>query len=384
MRGGDPRAAVGRFANHLRAQGFAVGFEETALMLRIAAETPLAEFRSLSALWRAAVCGNRREWDRFPAIFDNYWFPRRTRGTVRTTGAPAQTRSLPERVAELHRQLEAEGDRQPGGAQASWAGQGSGDDATEAEQSPRAMGGASRNDPADGRPFAEWMPQDIERIDAAVAAFARRLRRILLRRRERATRGEVDLRACLRAAGGTAGEILNLEMRRNKRREPRIAVLVDVSRSMERHAPLFLRMARVFGERCGARVFVFHTRLAEVSGMLRRPGRKMQERINAVSFAFGGGTRIASTLDEALDGPLRGVIGHRDLLLMCSDGFDADPPERLPQVLSRVRARGADVIWLHPTKEKPASLALQAGAASVRAFVPVHDMDSLARLPARL
>lgn len=384
MRGGDPRAAVGRFANHLRAQGFAVGFEETGLMLRIAAETPLAEFRTLSPLWRSAVCGNRREWDRFPAIFDRYWFPRRTRGTVRTTGAPSRRRSLPERVADLHRQLETGGDSQPGGSQASWAGQGSGDDASEPEHSPRAMGGASRSDPAEGRPFAEWMPQDIERIDAAVTAFARRLRRILLRRRERSARGELDLRACLRAAHRTSGEILNLETRRNKRREPRIAVMVDVSRSMERHAPLFLRMARVFGERCGARVFVFHTRLAEVSGMLRRPGRKMQERINAVSFAFGGGTRIATTLEEALDGPLRGGLGRRDLLLICSDGFDADPPECLPQVLSRVRARGTDVIWLHPTKEKPASLALQAAEASVRAFVPVHDMDSLARLPAGL
>jgi uncharacterized protein with von Willebrand factor type A (vWA) domain len=383
MRGGDPRAAVGRFANHLRAQGFSVGFEESGLMLRIAAETPLPDWRTLSPLWRAAVCGNRREWDRFPEIFDNYWFPRRTRGTVRTTGATPNRRSLPERVADLHRQLESEGDSRPG-SQAAWAGQGSGDDATETEQSPRAMGGASRNDPADSRPFAEWMPQDIERIDAAVSAFARRLRRVLLRRRESAASGSLDLRESLRAARATGGELLRLALRRNKRREPRIAVMVDVSRSMERHAPLFLRMARVFGERCGARVFVFHTRLAEVSGMLRKPGRKMQERINAVSFAFGGGTRIASTLEEALEGPLRGALGRRDLLLMCSDGFDADPPERLPEVLSRIRARGTDVIWLHPTRDKPASLAMQAGAASVRAFVPVHDMDSLARLPARL
>ena len=57
----DPRVSIGRFAVFLRDQGFIVGLAETALMMRVAAEVPLTEWRMLSRLWRSAVCGNRQE-----------------------------------------------------------------------------------------------------------------------------------------------------------------------------------------------------------------------------------------------------------------------------------------------------------------------------------
>lgn len=379
----DPRVSIGRFAVFLRDQGFIVGLAETALMMRVAAEVPLTEWRMLSRLWRSAVCGNRQEWERFPALFDAFWFPRCSGGTVRVVGTPMSCRSLPERVAALHRELETSGknaeQRHPG-----WVGGQAATETDESERAPRAMGGASRRDLMQDRPFAEWLPEDFARIDAAVVAFARRLRRLLLRRRERAPTGFVDLRASLRAARGTAGEIIRLATKRRQRREPRIAVMVDVSRSMERHVPLFLRVARVFDERCDARVFLFHTRLACVGAMWHRSGRRMQEKIAAMSMGFGGGTRIASTVDEALSGPLRRLMGRHDVLLLCSDGFDADPPQRLAEVLTQAKGRGIEIVWLHPTREAPASQAVRTAVDAVRAFIPVHDLESLARLPTKI
>lgn len=382
MGGADPRAAVSRFAVFLREQGFAVGFAQTALMMRIAMELPLVEWRMLSRLWRSAVCSNRQEWERFPSLFETFWFPRRRGGSVRVAGTLPSRRSLPERVAALHRELEAVAKhaehQHPG-----WVGQGVGE-TDEAERSPRTMGGASRKDLVQTRPFAEWLPEDFARIDAAVVAFARRLRRLLLRRREHAPTGFVDLRASLRAARGTAGEIIRLTTKQRQRREPRIAVMVDVSRSMERHAPLFLRLARVFGERCDARVFLFHSRLADVGTMLHRPGRRMHEKIAAMSMGFGGGTRIASTVDEALSGPLRRTLGRHDVLLLCSDGFDADPPQRLAEVLTQAKGRGIEIVWLHPTREAPSSQAVRAAADTIRAFIPVFDLESLGKLPTKI
>jgi uncharacterized protein with von Willebrand factor type A (vWA) domain len=247
---------------------------------------------------------------------------------------------------------------------------------------PRASGGASRGDPLAERPFAEWLAQDADRLEPLLDAFVRRLRRHLLRRWEAAGAGlQVHLRRSLRAALATGGELIELRHRRRRRQRPRVAVLVDVSSSMERHAPLYLRVARVFGELAQARVFVFHTRLAEIGALLRSRGPRVQERIDAVSFAFGGGTRIATSIAAALDGPLRGALGRRDLLLVCSDGLDTDPPDALRAVLERAARRGIEIVWLHPTRERPASVAVAAAAGAVRAFVPAHDLASLARLP---
>lgn len=381
MEASDPREAIVRFAAYLREHGFAVGFDELALMQCVAADIPPGQSRTLEPAWRSLVAGNRRQWERFPALFSAFWFPHRMRGSTRVVGTRPCARTLPEQVAALHDQLSSAVKPSDSQGRNGWAAAGS-DESGESESSPRAMGGASRSDPGDTRPFAEWAPQEIERIEPLITAFARRLRRLLLRRREVSRQHDVlDLRACLRAAHGTGGELIRLAWRRHATRRPRVVVMVDVSRSMERHAPFFMRVAKVFGDRADARIFVFHTRIAEVTAMLRRPGARMQERINAVSFTFGGGTRIASTLEQALDGPLRGYLGRSDLVMICSDGFDADPPERLPLVLDRVNALGSRIVWLHPTREPPASLAMQAAFGTIRTFVPVYDVNSLARLP---
>ena len=79
---------------------------------------------------------------------------------------------------------------------------------------------------------------------------------------------------------------------------PRLFILADVSRSMEAHAALFLRVARAFAIEAQARVFVFHTRLAEVTPLMQRDSATVQEKINAVTAGFGAGTRIAASLQD--------------------------------------------------------------------------------------
>jgi len=168
---------------------------------------------------------------------------------------------------------------------------------------------------------------------------------------------------------------------RRQRRQPRVVVLVDVSRSMEVHAQFFLRLSRAFVEVMDARTFVFHTQVAEVTPLMKRRSLRVQEKINAVTFGFGGGTRIASSLHEALHTHLGRALGRGDLFLVFSDGYDTDEPEALAQVLAQVRARGARIGWLHPTVEAPTSAAMALAAAQVTRFLPAHNLASLARLP---
>jgi uncharacterized protein with von Willebrand factor type A (vWA) domain len=130
-----------------------------------------------------------------------------------------------------------------------------------------------------------------------------------------------------------------------------------------------------------ARAFVFHTRLAEVTPLLKRRSERVQEKVNAVTFGFGGGTRIASCLHEALHQHLGRSLARGDLFMVFSDGFDTDQPEALAEVLAQVRARGARVCWLHPTVEAPKSAAMLLATPFVTRFLPAHNLASLSRLP---
>jgi uncharacterized protein with von Willebrand factor type A (vWA) domain len=109
-----------------------------------------------------------------------------------------------------------------------------------------------------------------------------------------------------------------------------------------------------------ARVFVFHTRLAEVTPLLRSDSAAVQEKVNAVTAGFGGGTRIATSVADFHAVHARAQLQRNARVWLLSDGFDADPPERLAAELARVRARGARLHWFHPSEAPPASQAMQA------------------------
>ena len=133
-----------------------------------------------------------------------------------------------------------------------------------------------------------------------------------------------------------------------------------------------------------ARAFVFHTRLAEVTPLMKQSSQRVQEKINAVTFGFGGGTRIGSSLHTAVHQHLGRSSGRPlargDLFMVFSDGYDTDEPQLLGEVLRQVRARGARVCWLHPTVQAPASAAMAIAAQHVNRFMPAHNLASLSRL----
>lgn len=380
----DPRQRLGEFAHYLREHGFSLGYAELELMARAAAALPLAQWPRIEALWRGIAAGSHKQWLRYPELHQAFWFPHKVRASTRSSGLTQRGRSLPELVQQMHSSMDDRGNTPPGAAQPTvgMAQQpGAGD--VEAGDSPqRAQGGASRTDPMDQRDFADWLPGDIERFEPLVEALKRRLRSQLLRRWQRhPDSGPIHLRRSLRAALATGGELVKLHYVRRQRRPPRVVVLVDVSRSMDVHAQFFLHLSRAFVEVMDARTFVFHTRLADVTPLMKRRSERVQEKVNAVTFGFGGGTRIATCLHEALHLHLARSLGRGDLFMVFSDGYDTDAPEALAGVLAQVRARGARVCWLHPTVQVPQSEAMQRAAPYVSRFMPAHNLASLMRLP---
>jgi uncharacterized protein with von Willebrand factor type A (vWA) domain len=375
-----PLEAIAGFAAHLRDHGFRVGVAEQQAMLKITLAIEVAAYRRLEPCWRALVCGGADEWHRYPELFRRYWFPETAKGGVRVSGETRPRRDLRQMVADLR--SAATGDAPKAGKwDTAWGTGGDGGAATTAVAAEFARGGASRAEPLERRGFPDWGTEETDRLERLVEAVARRLRTRLTRRRRFDPRGNaLDLRKTLRRSLRTGGVPFEPAWLKRRRERPRLFILVDVSRSMELYARLFLRVARAFAAALKARVFVFHTRLAEITPLLQRPGGRVQEKINAVTAGFGGGTRIATSLADFVHVHARGALSRSARVLILSDGFDSDGETELARQLEAIKSRGAAIYWLHPSREPPQASALAPCAGLIAAFAPVHDLASLARL----
>jgi uncharacterized protein with von Willebrand factor type A (vWA) domain len=130
----------------------------------------------------------------------------------------------------------------------------------------------------------------------------------------------------------------------------------------------------------GARVLVFHTRISEITPLLKRNSGRVQEKINAVTFGFGGGTKIASNLAAFLKMYAGRALGSRDLVYVLSDGYDTDAPEDTERAIKAIRQRGAKILWLHPTSELPGSEAMLRSRQLINGFLAVNNLQSMDKL----
>jgi uncharacterized protein with von Willebrand factor type A (vWA) domain len=372
-----PLASIAGFAAMLRDHGLKVGVAEQQAMVHAALRVPVDRSSNLGAAWRSIACHDARDWRRWPELFERYWHPDRLKGTVKVSGQTRPRRDLRQLVQALQ---ESMSDSSPHAGAA-----GGGDTAVDAtavsDDEParsRAQGGASRVEALHDRSLTQWLPQDLAALERLAERIAQRLRRQVTRRWRDDARGRrLDVRRTLRASLRTGGVPMAPVWRSPRRERPRLFILVDVSRSMETHAQLFLRIARAFVQAADARAFVFHTRLAEVTPLLRRDTAAVQEKVNAVTAGFGGGTRIATSVADFTRVHARAQLSRRSRVWLLSDGYDADEPHRLGEELARLRARGARIAWFHPGAEPPASQATRAAHACIDRFVRLASLRDL-------
>ena len=171
---------------------------------------------------------------------------------------------------------------------------------------------------------------------AAVRAMLRNLRLPLpelpVRRTTPSPRGHrIDLRATLRGATGAAGTLTPLKWRRRQRRTPPLVVLCDISGSMDRYARMLLHFLHaITNDRDRVHVLLFGTRLTNVTRHLKH--RDVDVALSRVTTAvsdWAGGTRIGSCLEEFNRRWSRRLLGQNAVVLLISDGLDAEAGEGL-------------------------------------------------------
>jgi uncharacterized protein len=231
-------------------------------------------------------------------------------------------------------------------------------------------------------PFEELDANELTLLEAWFAsALARRPTRLARRREVDPTGPRVALRATLARSRRNGWEPIEL-VRERPRRVPRSIVMVcDVSQSMQAHTSVYLHLMRAAASAADAEVFAFATSLSRLTPLLvhRSAERAIEQASAKVGDRFGG-TRIAASL-RAL---LRSHYGDKTrgaVVIVASDGWDADNPGELAAVMARLHRRAHRIVWLNPRSATPGYEPLVGSMAAALsycdAFLPVQKVSDL-------
>ena len=237
--------------------------------------------------------------------------------------------------------------------------------------------------------------QDFETMSAEELAEARRaIARMTLpimdvptRRFRPDDRGQrVDMRASLRAALRSGGDIIPLKHRSRVRRHPPLVILCDISGSMSRYSRMFLHFLHaITNDRDRVHTFVFGTRLTNITRYLRY--RDVDVALDKVSEAvsdWSGGTRIGTCLRQFNADWSRRVLGQGALVLLITDGLDRDAADGLDFEMERLHKSCRRLVWLNPLLRYDQYEAKAAGAKSINTHVDearaIHNLSSMTEL----
>lgn len=134
-------------------------------------------------------------------------------------------------------------------------------------------------------------------------------------------------------------------------------------------------------------VFLFGTRLTNVTRQLRH--RDVDVAVSRVGLAasdWAGGTRIGACLTEFNRRWSRRVLAQDAVVLLISDGLDADAGDGLAAQMERLSKSCRRVVWLNPLlryKEfEPRAAGIRAMLPHVDDVLPVHNLESLMQIAA--
>jgi len=249
----------------------------------------------------------------------------------------------------------------------------------------------SRREVLQARDFASMTAEELAQARAMLARLRLPLQEVVVRRTKPAARGHVvDLRATLRGMTGAAGTAAPLRMRARRRRVPPLVILCDISGSMDRYSRMLLHFVHaVTNDRHRVHTLVFGTRLTNITRHLRyRDVDVALARVAGAVADWSGGTRIGRSLEDFNRRWSRRLLGQGAVVLLISDGLDADAGEGLAFEMERLSKSCARLTWLNPllrySKFEPRPAGIRAMLPHVDDFLPVHNLRSLEQLGAAL
>ena len=357
------------FGRMLRRAGLSVDSDQTRRFADVLALLGFDRRGDVKAAGRAVFVRRREERAVYDAVFDLFWRPSTARGAVAS--------ALP----RLRQRERGPGDVSFGPA--AWEDA----ETVEVVEATTAQVGASAREHLRTADFAELTPVEARDAAAMLAALRPRLPVRPSRRRRPGRRGHrLAARFMLRSSLGAGGEPVTWRWWRRRTRPRPIALVCDISGSMERYSRFLLRFAHALG-RSGApvEVFVFGTRLTRITRELRvRDADAALERVAGKVVDWSGGTRIGASLHELNRRWVRRTIRSGAVVIIVSDGWECDDPAQLAREMATLRRSCRRLIWLDPLAGRPgfepSTQGLVAALPYVDEFVACANIASLERL----
>jgi uncharacterized protein with von Willebrand factor type A (vWA) domain len=235
--------------------------------------------------------------------------------------------------------------------------------------------------------FATMSAEELAQVKALLRTMNLPLPAKPVRRTIASSRGHaIDLRTTLRRSVGAGGALTSLAYRTRRRLPPPLVVLCDVSGSMDRYARMLLHFLHaITNDRHRVHVLTFGTRLTNITRHLRH--RDVDVALAHVAGAvedWAGGTRIGACLSEFNRKWSRRLLGQNAVVLLISDGLDADAGDGLAFEAERLAKSCARLVWLNPLLRYAGFEARPAGIRAllphVDDFLPVHNLETLTDL----
>lgn len=416
MSGGVYLEKLAEFSALLRAEGLAVGVEETADACRILSCLDLADRQTVRAALGAVYAKSREEQALFQRAFDGFFVSIEQREALR--------RRHEEEARELaQRRQKAEQELQVGGKPMDLR-----EDLREVyvrmdeekreqlrqmmektrellrrnpeklygnfirsvftrfllEQQMALEDAAVGVGPADPelallcKDISKFRPADIPRAAALIASISRQLNAELSRRRQgRGHSGKLNFKRTIRAGLETGGSFYRLAYKRRRRTRHRLVLLCDVSGSMLQFSEFALRFLKSMSEVSeSSEIYLFSEEVRRVDSFALQNMDAFRDYVRA-SGLFGRGTDLGSAL-EYLCGRRPAVLGGSTTLVILSDAKTINIP-RAAQLLAKARQQAGKVLWLNPIPEHkwPYLRSVQTMSMLCR-MLPCSTLDELA------
>lgn len=416
MSGGVYLEKLAEFSALLRAEGLAVGVEETADACRILSCLDLADRQTVRAALGAVYAKSREEQALFQRAFDGFFVSIEQREALR--------RRHEEEARELaQRKQKAEQELQVGGKPMDLR-----EDLREVyvrmdeekreqlrqmmektrellrrnpeklygnfirsvftrfllEQQMALEDAAVGVGPADPelallcKDISKFRPADIPRAAALIASISRQLNAELSRRRQgRGHSGKLNFKRTIRAGLETGGSFYRLAYKRRRRTRHRLVLLCDVSGSMLQFSEFALRFLKSMSEVSeSSEIYLFSEEVRRVDSFALQNMDAFRDYVRA-SGLFGRGTDLGSAL-EYLCGRRPAVLGGSTTLVILSDAKTINIP-RAAQLLAKARQQAGKVLWLNPIPEHkwPYLRSVQTMSMLCR-MLPCSTLDELA------
>jgi uncharacterized protein with von Willebrand factor type A (vWA) domain len=235
--------------------------------------------------------------------------------------------------------------------------------------------------------FASMSAEELAQVRAIMRTMKLPLPERPVRRTRASPHGHaIDLRATLRQSIGANASLTPLSFRAHRRPPPPLCVLCDISGSMDRYARMLLQFVHALtNDRHRVHVLTFGTRLTNITRHLRH--RDVDVALARVADAvedWAGGTRIGTCLGEFNRKWSRRLLAQNAVVLLISDGLDADAGAGLAFEAERLAKSCSRLVWLNPLLRYEGFEARPAGIRAILPhvddFLPVHNLQSLADL----